>query len=143
MEEQETGFLPEEWLEEPEDTGEEPEESYIPKTIPWPEIAGLWLPVFAGLAAEGRFTFAAEAFTEEEKLGWTNNPNAVDLWAQFFHAEVKVQEAGEENTAGTDECQRLIQYLLDKHPELEVLRGKVLRTKLAVPGSSRQLSGRG
>ncbi|MBY0011362.1 hypothetical protein [Paenibacillus typhae] len=133
-EEQETGFMPEEWLDEPEDTAEEPEVSYIPKTIPWAEVAELWLPVFTGLAADGRFTFAAEAFTDEEKLAWANNPNAVDLWVQFFHAEVKVQESGAESPAGTDECQRLIQYLLDSHPELEVMRGKVLRTKITGTG---------
>jgi hypothetical protein len=41
-----------------------------------------------------------------------------------------VQEQEAEGHGGADECQKLIQRLLTGHPELEVLRGKLLRTTI-------------
>ncbi|QSF47317.1 hypothetical protein [Paenibacillus tianjinensis] len=130
-EEQDVGFLPEELLNEPEDEEEETEAPYVPKSIPWDEVAELWLPVFTELAEAGQFTFSSDAFPEEVKLKWARTPDAVDLWAQFFHTEIRVQELEANSPGGTDECQRLIQYLLQEHPELEILRGQTLRTTIA------------
>ncbi|MNI99780.1 hypothetical protein D3C73_1589530 [compost metagenome] len=54
----------------------------------------------------------------------------MDLWAQFFHTEITVQDIAHDSPGGTDECQKLIQYLLAEYPELETLRGTVLRTAI-------------
>ncbi|MHA6532039.1 hypothetical protein [Paenibacillus sp. BAC0078] len=130
-EEQDVGFLPEDVMDEPDEAGEEESVSYIPKSIPWLRVTELWLPVFTGLAANGEFTFSAEAFTEEEQRMWSLTPDAVDLWVQFFHTEITVLEQGEDSQSGAaDECQKLIQRLLAERPELEVLRGKLLRTTI-------------
>ncbi|MBW4080729.1 hypothetical protein [Paenibacillus sp. S150] len=130
-EEQEVGFLPEEFLDGPDEAGEEEKPPYTPKSIPWPQVTGLWLPVFLGLADTGSFTFSAEAFTEEEQRNWSAAPDAIDLWAQFFHTEISVQAEDTDSQGGAaDECQKLIQLLLAARPELEVLRGKVLRTMI-------------
>ncbi|KWX69767.1 hypothetical protein [Paenibacillus jilunlii] len=135
-EEQEAGFLPEDVLDEPDEGGEEESSAYTPKSIPWPQVSELWLPVFKGLAEIGSFTFAAEAFTEEEQRKWSGTPDAVDLWAQFFHTEITVQAQDADSQGGAaDECQKLIQQLLAANPVLEVLRGKVLRT--TIQGSHR------
>ncbi|WP_143192327.1 hypothetical protein [Paenibacillus sp. P32E] len=131
-EEQEVGFLPEDALDEPDEAGEEESISYTPRSIPWPEVAELWRPVFIGLADHGSFTFSAEAFTEEQQHKWSLTPDAIDLWVQFFHTEITVQEQDPDNKQGgaADECQTLIQRLLGANPDLEVLRGKVLRTTI-------------
>lgn len=135
-EEQDVGFLPEDVIDEPDEAGEEDSTPYTPKSIPWPRVTELWLPVFTGLAANGVFTFSAEVFTEEEQRMWSHTPDAVDLWVQFFHTEITVLDQGEDSQSGAaDECQKLIQKLLAARPELEVLRGKVLRTTIQVSGS--------
>jgi hypothetical protein len=138
-EEQDVGFMPEEYLDEPDEAGEAQPEIYTPKSIPWPEVTSLWYPVFAQLADQGSFTFAAECFTEEEQVRWARTPDAVDLWVQFFHTDVTVQEQSEDTDSGADECQKLIQRLLAGNPGLEVLRGKRLRTSIRPvhPGSVR------
>lgn len=132
-EEQEVGFLPEDALgDHPDEAGEDETTSYTPRSIPWPEVAELWRPVFKGLADHGSFTFSVEAFTEEQQHKWSLTPDAIDLWVQFFHTEITVQEQEPENKQGgaADECQKLIQRLLGANPDLEVLRGKVLRTTI-------------
>ncbi|UQZ36634.1 hypothetical protein C2I18_25725 [Paenibacillus sp. PK3_47] len=129
-EEQDVGFLPEEYLDEPEEAmGEEPA-VYIPKSIPWPEVKSLWYPVFAELAVQGTFTFAAESFSEEEQKRWAETPDAVDLWIQFFHADIIVQEHAADADSGADEPQKLIRQLMADYPGLESLRGKRLRTSI-------------
>lgn len=139
-EEQDVGFLPEDLPGDAEDEGIEPETPYIPKSFPWDKVAGLWLPVFTELAEKGRFTFTAEAFSEEQQRNWAQTPDAVDLWVQFFHTEITVQEQAADtgSPGGTDECQRLVQRLLADCPELEILRGKVLRT--SIPRAQRDLT---
>ncbi|KWX89321.1 hypothetical protein AMQ83_01320, partial [Paenibacillus riograndensis] len=135
-EEQEVGFLPEDVLDEPDEAGEEESIPYTPKSIPWPIVSGLWLPVFKGLAGKGSFTFAEEAFTEEEQRKWEGPPDEVDLWAQCVHTEITVQPQDADSQGGAaDECQKVIRHLLAAKPELEVLRGKVLRT--TIQGSHR------
>ncbi|WNS45399.1 hypothetical protein [Paenibacillus sp. MMS20-IR301] len=129
-EEQDVGFLPEELPDTLDDAGEDEEIQYIPKGINWAGVTELWLPVFTELAAHGSFTLSAEAFSEEDQLRWAANPNAVDLWIQMFHAEITVQEQEAEGHGGADECQKLIGHLMMNHPELESLRGKVLRTTI-------------
>lgn len=79
----------------------------------------------------GSFTFTAEAFTAEELTRWARTPDAIDLWVQFFHSEMTVQEQAPENSNGSDECQLLIRYVLADDPQLESLRGKLLRTSIA------------
>lgn len=129
-EEQDVGFLPEEFLDTPdEDVLEEPV-VYVPKSISWPEVTSLWYPVFAALADKGSFTFAAERFTEEEQVRWARTPDAVDLWVQFFHTDVIVQEQAGDMDSGADEPQKLIHRLLTEHPGLETLRSKRLRTSI-------------
>lgn len=49
-EEQDVGFLPEEYLDEPDEEGEEQLAAYTPKSIPWTEVAELWKPIFTELA---------------------------------------------------------------------------------------------
>lgn len=132
-EEQDVGFLPEEYLDEPDEEGEEQLATYTPKSIPWTEVAELWKPIFTELAVKGRFTFKADAFSPEEQSRWARLPDAIDLWVQFFHTEVIVQERNEDNPGGSDECQKLIQRLLTDCPELEMLRGNVLRTTILEP----------
>ncbi|WP_156830119.1 hypothetical protein [Paenibacillus sp. HW567] len=135
-EEQDVGFLPEDVIDEPDEAGEEESIPYTPKSIPWPRVTELWLPVFTGLAAHGKFTFSAEAFTEEEQRMWSHTPDAVDLWVQFFHTEITVLNQGADSQSGAaDECQKLIQCLLAARPELEVLRGKLLWTTIQAGGS--------
>ena len=129
-EEQDVGFLAEELPEDPDEAGEVEEVHYIPKGIPWTEVCELWLPVLTGVAEHGSFTFTAEAFSEDERRRWAETPNAVDLWVQFFHTPITVQEQEAEGQGGADECQKLIQRLIADHPELETLRGKLLRTTI-------------
>lgn len=129
-EEQDVGFLPDELPALADEDGDVEDVQYIPKGIPWTEVCELWRPVLAGVAERGNFTFKAEAFTEDEQRRWAETPDAVDLWIQFFHTEITVQEQETEVHGGTDECQKLIQRLLAGHPELEVLRGKILRTTI-------------
>ncbi|WP_379152645.1 hypothetical protein [Paenibacillus sp. sgz5001063] len=130
-EEQEVGFLPVDELDDPDEAGEEESIPYTPRSIPWPEVAELWGPILQKLADQGSFTFSAEAFTEEQQRQWSSTPDAVDLWVQFFHAEITVQDLDPDSKGGaSDECQELIQRLLDSNPDLEVLRGTVLRTTI-------------
>lgn len=129
--EQDVGFLPEEFPDEADEEREETDDPYLPRSIPWDKVCELWLPVFQGLAAGGSFTFSTASFTEEEQLEWSRTPDAVDLWVQFFHTDIIIQEAElDSQSSGTDECQKLIQRLLAGSPELEVLRGRVLRTTI-------------
>lgn len=129
-EEQDVGFLPETVLEELEDDSDALSVQYTPKGIPWGDVTKLWRPVFLALAEQGSFTFAADAFTEEEQHQWARTPDAIDLWVQFFHTEITVQEQTEDKAHGQDECQMLIGQLLADHPELESLRSKRLRTTI-------------
>ena len=129
-EEQDVGFLPEEFPIEPDEAGDEQDIPYVPKGMPWTEVCGLWLPVMAGVIERGSFTLSPEAFSEEEQQWWADTPDAVDLWVQFFHSEFTVQEQDAEGHGGADECQKLLQRLLADHPELEPLRGKTLRTSI-------------
>lgn len=92
------------------------------------------------LPAKGRFTFKADAFSPEEQSRWARLPDAIDLWVQFFHTEVIIQEYNEDNPGGSDECQKLIQRLLTDCPELEMLRGKVLRTTILEPDQGTSVS---
>lgn len=130
-EEQEVGFIPDVVMDELEDELEAEAVQYIPKGIPWTEVVALWKPVFNALAQQGSFTFTADAFTAEELTRWARTPDAVDLWVQFFHSEIVVQEQAPENSNGSDECQLLIRYVLADDPQLEDLRGKLLRTRIA------------
>lgn len=130
-EEQEVGFIPDIVIDELEDELYAENAQYIPKGIPWAEVVELWKPVFSALAERGSFTFTTEAFTEEELTRWARTPDAVDLWVQFFHSEITVQEQAPENSNGSDECQLLIRYVLADDPQLESLRGKLLRTSIA------------
>ncbi|QUL57818.1 hypothetical protein KDC22_15855 [Paenibacillus tritici] len=130
-EEQEVGFLPEEGTDDSEEAGVEEDYRYVPRGIPWTEVCELWLPVFTGVAEQGSFTFTAEAFPEDTRQRWAETPNAVDLWVQFFHSVITVQEQEAEGHGAADECQKLIQRLIADHPELEVLRGARLRTTIA------------
>ncbi|MEK3904492.1 hypothetical protein [Paenibacillus sp. FSL R7-0179] len=130
-EEQEVGFLPEDTQDAPEEAGEEEDIHYVPRDIPWTEVCELWLPVIAGVAAQGSFTFTAEAFTEQEQRRWADCPDAVDLWVQFFHTVITVEEQEAEGHGVADECQKLLQRLMLEHPELAVLRGTRLRTTIS------------
>lgn len=130
-EEQEVGFLPEDTPDVTEEAGEDEDIHYVPRGIPWTEVCELWLPVIAGVAAYGSFTFTAEAFTEQEQRRWADCPDAVDLWVQFFHTAITVEEQEAEGHGVADECQKLLQRLMLDHPELEVLRGARLRTTIS------------
>ncbi|AJS61177.1 hypothetical protein [Paenibacillus sp. IHBB 10380] len=129
-EEQDVGFVSELLMDESEEDKDAQSVQYVPKGIPWTEVTDLWRPIFKALAERGSFTFCADAFTIEELEGWARTPNAVDLWVQFFHTEITVQEQVEEGGKGSDECQMLIQNLLASDPELAGLRGKKLRTTI-------------
>jgi hypothetical protein len=129
--EQEVGFIPDVEMVDLEDEVELDAIQYNPKGIPWMEVVELWTPVFTALAERGSFTFATEVFTAEELTRWARTPHAVDLWVQFFHTEIMVQEQASENTNGSDECQLLLRYVLVNNPHLESLRGKLLRTSIA------------
>lgn len=135
-EEQEVGFLPEDTQDVPEEAREEEDIHYVPRGIPWTEVCELWLPVIAGVAAHGSFTFTAEAFTEQEQRRWADCPDAVDLWVQFFHTVITVEEQEAEDHGVADECQKLLQRLMLDHPELEVLRGTRLRTTISAQQQS-------
>ncbi|MFF2907948.1 hypothetical protein [Paenibacillus sp. NPDC057934] len=136
-EEQDVGFMPELMSDELEEEMEDLSPPYVAKSIPWAEVVELWIPVFHTLAEQGTFTFTAEAFTAEEQRKWAAIPHAVDLWIQFFQTEITVQEQGVNSGSGSDECQQLIARLLTGNPHLEVLRGKKLRTSIAVEGAQR------
>ncbi|WP_340010614.1 hypothetical protein MHI32_19680 [Paenibacillus sp. FSL H7-0690] len=137
-EEQEVGFIPDLVMDDFEDEVDTEPVQYIPKGIPWARVVELWKPVFAALAEHGSFTFTADAFSAEELTGWANTPDAVDLWVQFFHTDILVQEQAPEGGSGvSDECQQLIQYVLAEDLLLESLRGKTLRTSIAPEPASR------
>ncbi|WP_151734020.1 hypothetical protein [Paenibacillus tengchongensis] len=127
-EEQEAGFLVEEYSDYPEDEAVQEPEPYVPKSVPWETVTALWLPVFRELERSGSFTFAAASFSAEEQRLWAETPDAVDLWIQFFHTEVLVPELNESPGSGTDECGQLLLRLLAADSGLEALRGKRLRT---------------
>lgn len=142
-EEQEVGFIPDLVMDDFEDEVDTEPVQYIPKGIPWAKVVELWKPVFAALAEQGSFTFTADAFSAEELTGWANTPDAVDLWVQFFHTDILMQEQAPEGGSGvSDECQQLIQYVLAEDLLLESLRGKTLRTSIAPePASGVRCSG--
>jgi len=130
--EQEVGFLPELWTGDFEEEPDSETAPYIPRRIPWAEVVRLWKPVFAALAERGSFTFAAEEFTADELTRWAHTPNAVDLWVQFFHTEITIQEQAADSGGGLDECQQLIRHVFAGDPRLgDLLRGKQLRTTIA------------
>ncbi|GGF69109.1 hypothetical protein GCM10010912_12780 [Paenibacillus albidus] len=130
-EEQEIGFIPELLADDPDEAGEAEPAVYIPRGIPWAEVVDLWQPVFTTLLEEGSYTFSAAALPPQEQQRWARTPDAVDLWVQFFHTEITVQEQAEEGGGAADECQQLVRQLLAEHPQFESLRGKRLRAFIA------------
>ncbi|MFD1906977.1 hypothetical protein ACFTAO_20810 [Paenibacillus rhizoplanae] len=52
------------------------------------------------------------------------------MGAIFFHTVITVEAQDAEGHGVADECQKLLQRLMAEHPELETLRGKLLRTTI-------------
>lgn len=103
------------------------EESWEFGKIDWDLIVELWKEIFISLLEKGSYNILElNKKDKEEKEKWLKQRENIDLFMMFVISEVVLDK----DYPGEDERLKLFKILYDENPELEVLHGKTVFSRL-------------